>query len=97
MALDAVTQAESRYLWPLHAGVHVGRVVQRDGDLFGTAVNIAARIAGEARPGEVMLSRAVADAVDWDTGLEFEEAGRARLRNISAPVELFRARRIGID
>ena len=97
VALDAVAQSERRQLWPLHAGVNVGRVVQRDGDLFGTAVNIAARIAGEAQPGEVMVSRAVADAVGWDAGLEFEEAGGARLRNITAPVELLRARRIGID
>lgn len=97
VALDAVAEAQGRHLWPLHAGVNVGRVVQRDGDLFGTAVNIAARIAGEARPGEVMVSRAVTDAVGRDAGLEFEEAGEARLRNISAPVELFRARRVGID
>lgn len=97
VALDAVAQAEGRHLWPLHAGVNVGRVVQRDGDLFGAAVNTAARIAGEARPGEVMVSRAVADAVGWDSGLEFEEAGDALLKNISTPVELFRARRSRID
>lgn len=97
LAIDVVGMAEERDIWPLHAGVNVGRVVQRDGDLFGTAVNVASRIAEKAKPGEVVVSRSVVDAVGPIEGVEFEPAGQAQLKNISVPVELFRARRSRID
>jgi len=97
LTLDVVGEAAERDIWPLHAGVNVGRVVQRDGDLFGTAVNVASRIAEEAKPGEVVVSKDVIDAVGSLEGVEFEAAGEARLRNISEPVELFMARRVHID
>lgn len=97
LTLDVVGKAGERGIWPLHAGVNVGRVVQRDGDLFGTAVNVASRIAEEAKPGEVVVSKGVVDAVGPIEGVEFEAAGQAQLKNISVPVELFRARRSRID
>lgn len=97
LTLDVVGKAGERGIWPLHAGVNVGRVVQRDGDLFGTAVNVASQIAEEARPGEIVVSKAVVDAVEPIEGIEFETAGEAQLKNISVPVELFGARRTRID
>lgn len=97
LTLDVVGMAGERGIWPLHAGVNVGRVVQRDGDLFGAAVNVASRIAEEAKPGEVVVSRSVVDAVGPIEGIEFEAAGEAQLKNISVPVELFRVRRSRID
>src|SRR5688572_11799320 len=39
-------------------GVHVGTAVERDGDLFGYDVNLAARVMEAARPGQVLLSEA---------------------------------------
>jgi adenylate cyclase len=97
LTLDVVGMAEEQDIWPLHAGVNVGRVVQRDGDLFGSAVNIASRIAEKAKPGEVVVSRSVVQAVEPMEGVVFEAAGEAQLKNISVPVELFRARRSRMD
>jgi adenylate cyclase len=93
LTLDVVGMAEEHDIWPLHAGVNVGRVVQRDGDLFGSAVNIASRIADEAKPGEVVVSKSVVRAVEPMKGVVFEDAGETPLKNISVPVELFRASR----
>jgi adenylate cyclase len=93
LTLDVVGMAEEQDIWPLHAGVNVGRVVQRDGDLFGSAVNIASRIADEAKPGEVVVSKSVVRAVEPMKGVVFEDAGETPLKNISVPVELFRASR----
>lgn len=93
VALDAVASAEGHGIWPLHAGVNAGQVVQRDGDLFGSAVNIASRMADEAKPGEVVVSRAVLEVVGEDPTLEVSPAGDAHLKNISTPVELFLVRR----
>lgn len=53
-------------------GVHVGELVEDAGDVFGTAVHKAARIAAEARPGEVLVSRAVFAHLDCDPDFAFE-------------------------
>jgi adenylate cyclase len=74
---------------PAHAGVHTGPVIERDLDLFGRTVNMASRIAGAAGPGEVLVSEAVAEAVD-NPALRFEPADAAMLKGISEPVQLFR-------
>ena len=47
----------------LRIGVHLGDVVDKGGDLFGTAVNIAARLEGIAQPGGIVVSAAVRDAI----------------------------------
>jgi adenylate cyclase len=75
---------------PAHAGIHVGPIIERDLDLFGRTVNLAARIAGAAGPGEVLVSDAVAEAVE-DPGIRFERADEADLKGIAEPVPLLRA------
>jgi class 3 adenylate cyclase len=47
-----------------HAGVHAGPVIERDGDLFGRTVNLAARITGAAREGEVLVSSDVVAVIE---------------------------------
>ncbi|HUG08353.1 MAG TPA: adenylate/guanylate cyclase domain-containing protein [Acidimicrobiia bacterium] len=93
VALDAIDATQDHGIWPLHAGVNVGPVVLRDGDLFGSAVNAAARLAEVAKPGEVVVSRSVVDTTASSAVFVFDPAGEARLKNISAPMEVFRARR----
>jgi class 3 adenylate cyclase len=75
-----------------HAGVHAGPVIERDRDLFGRTVNLASRIAGVARPGEVIVSEAVARSIG-DHRFEFEPIDPASLKGFPEPVPLFRARR----
>lgn len=40
----------------VRAGVHVGPVVEEDGDIFGTTVNVAARVSAAARGGETLVT-----------------------------------------
>ena len=70
------------------AGIHHGPVVERAGDLFGRTVNLAARVADQARGGEVVVTREVAKAAS-DAGLEVTYVGLYRLRNLSGSVALF--------
>src|SRR5262245_60597254 len=44
-------------------GIHLGDVVDKGGDLFGTAVNVAARLEGIAQAGGIVVSAAVRDAI----------------------------------
>ncbi|HEX9235158.1 MAG TPA: adenylate/guanylate cyclase domain-containing protein, partial [Actinomycetota bacterium] len=77
-----------------HVGVNAGPVVFRDGDYFGRTVNIAARIAARAGPGEVLVSQDVL-ALSRPDGVRFEELGAVELKGVSRPVVLHRAVRHG--
>lgn len=68
-------------------GVHAGEVVERGDDVFGTTVNIAARVAAEAASGQVLVTAAVLAGADLDTAAL--PVGAKRLRNLTEPVELF--------
>ena len=102
-SLDLVAAAPEAGLPPAHAGVHAGPVVGRDGDFFGHTVNLAARLAGRADPGTVLVSRPVVDSVDarsadretLPAGLRFVPLGEIELRNIRDLVAVFRAERGG--
>ena len=91
-ALEMVQGVAAEALPPARVGIHAGPVVFQEGDYFGRTVNIAARIAGYARPGEVLVSREVVDAADPD-GVAFTEIGPIDLKGVSEAMTLFSARR----
>ena len=72
---------------PVRVGVHCGPAVECMGDFFGTAVNVAARVAALAAPGEVLVTDAVA-APAQRRGLVIEDRGERALRNVATPVRL---------
>ena len=74
-------------------GIHWGRAVYRDGDYFGTEVNLTHRVVARALGGEVMVTTAVLDAIGDSAYLRFEPIGRVELKGFPKPVELFVARR----
>jgi adenylate cyclase len=79
---------------PAHVGLHAGPVVFQDGDYYGSTVNLASRIADYARPGEVLVSRAVVDASAGHAG-DFIALGQVELKGAPGLIELFVARRRG--
>lgn len=74
-----------------HAGLHAGPLIERDGDYFGRTVNVASRVAGRAKPGEVLVTEAVVSAVGTSP-VSFDAAGEEQLKGVAEPVRLFRAR-----
>jgi adenylate cyclase len=56
-SLDFVESAERRGLPPARIGINAGPITYTDGDYYGLAVIIAARIASIAGPGEVLVAR----------------------------------------
>jgi class 3 adenylate cyclase len=91
-ALDMVEGIATHALPPAHVGIHAGPVVFQEGDYFGRTVNIAARIAEYARPGEVLVSREVVDAAAG-TPVTFTEIGPVELKGVSGAPRLYTARR----
>ena len=90
-ALDMVKAAVSVGLPPAHVGLHAGPVLFQEGDYFGRTVNVTARIADYARPGEVLVTQEVVDA-SGDVALDFARIGPVELKGISGPLELYSAR-----
>jgi adenylate cyclase len=70
-------------------GLHWGRAVYRDGDYFGSEVNLTHRVVARALGGEVMVTAAVTDAIGASHYLEFDPIGEVDLRGFPKPVELF--------
>nr|WP_205874158.1 adenylate/guanylate cyclase domain-containing protein [Mycobacterium gordonae] len=77
----------------LRAGVAKGMAVSRAGDWFGSPVNAASRVTGVARPGTVLATDAVCEAIGEDAGFQWSFAGARRLKGIKSEVKLFRVRR----
>jgi class 3 adenylate cyclase len=91
-ALEMVEAVGSHGLPPAHVGIHAGPVIFQDGDYFGRTVNLAARIAAYARPGEVLVSQEVVDAADA-APLTFTDIGPVELKGVSGTLRLHTARR----
>ena len=72
----------------LHGGMHQGVVVRREGDYFGVAVNLAARLLALAGSGELLATRAAVDRASHTD--EWTAIGSRRLRGLSAEVEIYR-------
>lgn len=75
----------------VRVGIHHGPAVERDGDWYGATVNVAARIAGLAAAGEVLLTDAVAAAGPLPAGVVLEDLGPQNLRHVGEPVRILRA------
>jgi adenylate cyclase len=79
----------------VRVGLHHGPAIERGGDYFGAAVNLAARVSAEASGGEVLVTGQTAALAPELEGVLYEPRGRRMLRNVRDPVELFAAVRAG--
>jgi adenylate cyclase len=75
----------------VRVGLHHGSAVRRGDDWFGSTVNVAARVAALARPGEVLLTAETADAAGELEEIDFINRREARLKNVPRAVELVAA------
>jgi adenylate cyclase len=76
-------------------GIHCGEAVYRDGDYFGSQVNLAHRVVNRALAGEVLVTDRVAEAIAGRAGLGLEPIGQVSLKGFPAPTELFVVRAAG--
>lgn len=91
LCAQAIVASAARLGLEVRAGLHTGECERQDGSLAGIAVHIGARIAGAARPGEVLVSRTVRDLVAG-SGIEFEDRGRHTLKGVPDSLRLFAVR-----
>jgi adenylate cyclase len=70
-------------------GIHYGDAVYRDGDYFGSQVNLVHRVVNRALAGEVLVTDTVCGAIAGSRRLEFEPIGEVKLKGFPKPTELF--------
>ena len=71
-------------------GVHQGEVRSQDGRLFGTGVNVAARLCALAEPGRICTSAAVYEQLRGNLEIDCEDLGEKSVKNIPNPVHVYR-------
>jgi adenylate cyclase len=71
-------------------GLNLGDVLVQEDDLFGDAINIAARLQEIAEPGGICASRALRDSVRGRFPCTFDRIGRRQVKNIARPVTVYR-------
>lgn len=70
-------------------GIHCGDAVYRDGDYFGSQVNLAHRVVNRALAGEILVTDRVVEAVAGNEALSREPIGSVSLEGFPTPTELF--------
>ena len=70
-------------------GINIGDVMVTTDNLFGDAVNIAARLEAEAKPEGICVSKTVFDMINRKIMVSFEDAGELELKNIEFPIKAF--------
>jgi adenylate cyclase len=73
-------------------GINVGDVMAKEGDIFGDGVNVAARLEGLVKGGEICVSRGVRDHLRHRGTFVFEDLGEQLVKNIAHPIRAFRLR-----
>ena len=88
----AITQGATKLGINVRAGLHTGECEIRGTDLAGLAVHIAARVGARADPGQVLVSRTVADLVAG-SGVVFEDRGEHDLKGVPGTWRLYAVER----
>jgi adenylate cyclase len=89
LANENADRPADEQMW-FRIGVHVGDIMVQGDNLFGDAVNIAARLEALAEPGGVCISGVVRDHVGTKVPVEFVDLGEQQVKNIAQPIKAYR-------
>ena len=87
---NATIPAERRI--EFRVGVNLGEIIIEGADIYGTGVNVAARLETLAEPGGIRISGSVHDQIRTILSLDYEDMGEQTVKNISAPVRSYAVR-----
>jgi len=83
--LEKHAQNNSEHALKVRVGAAVGEPVEQDNDLFGSTVQLAARLCAHAQPEQILVSNAIAELC-LGKGLLFEDVGEVDLKGFGSPV-----------
>jgi class 3 adenylate cyclase len=76
----------------LHIGLHAGDVIREENNVFGGAVNIAARICALSAPGEILVSDVVRGMARSSASVAFDDRGEQEMKGVGEPVRVYAVR-----
>ena len=89
VAAKAILNQGAQGAVSVHAGLHWGTVLYRGNELFGNAVNVAARLSSQAKENEVLISRTLVNRVSPGESQSLRSIGEITLRGTDVPTEIF--------
>jgi len=87
LEIQRAVERDSRYR--IRVGIHLGEVIEAEGDVHGDGVNIASRIQNVVEPGQIGVSKVVYDNVKNKGGFAATPMGEHHLKNVETPVTLY--------
>ena len=87
LAIQRQVKEDGEYL--LRIGIHSGEVVFENEDVFGDGVNIASRIADNAREGHILVSETVYREIGNKKGIYSRLLEKTKLKNIKGPLNIY--------
>src|SRR3990172_3894085 len=87
-AVAAPNEAGPAEPTPVKGGLNAGEPLAEDGDIFGTAVQMARRICDSAGPGQILAADVVRQLAAGK-GIEFRDLGKAELKGFAEAVQLY--------
>src|SRR5262245_44482046 len=91
LEIERRTLAEPQFP-ALRGAVHWGDVIYQEGGYVGGSLNIASRVATEAKPHQILVTAAVHDEVGGLSGFKFTLLGKRQLKGLADELELFQVR-----
>ena len=92
-AVDAAITAQRGLALPVRMGIATGEAELRDGDYFGAVLNRAARVMAAGHGGQILVAESAAVLL---RGVDLEDLGQRRLRDLPMPVGVFQVRAPGL-
>ena len=89
IAKENADRPAAEQMW-FRVGIHVGDIIVQGDNLFGNAVNIAARLEALAEPNGICVSAAVRDHIGTKLPVEFIYLGPQQVKNITQPIRAYR-------
>ena len=86
--LNDLTRKENLFL-PIHAGMHHGKIVEKNGRFFGSTINTAARIAATAKGSQVLCSESFVDQLKDKKSFQLSEVGVFEFKNMTSRIRIF--------
>jgi class 3 adenylate cyclase len=94
-AMESHGQGDRSQQIRVRIGLHTGEAIRREGDFFGKSVTLAARIADQARGGEILVSSLVKELTEARGDIEFDQPRTVSLKGLGDSYRLFPVRHRG--
>jgi adenylate cyclase len=83
------SSTHARYPVTIHVGLHYGLVLPEEGDVFGDTVNVAARMVGLAKPGEILTTRETVDEIEPGLRAQTRQVDHRGVKGKRAEIDIY--------